>query len=159
MKSDAPRGVANRFAVLARSWLTAVIGLLAICFILGALDYSGDAKKFPIVVGIITAILAAIELVLAGKGRASPTERETRQTSADERYRALLLAGWFVVTVGGLYLLGLLATAFMATAVYFYVFVDRGPLRAIAFGGAHAALLWLAFDVLAGFRLYEGRVW
>lgn len=153
------RAASGPFTVLADSWFTAAIGVVAICFALGALGYSGDAKKFPLVVGILTFVLSVIELILIRRDGALPSAPEAVEESPERRNRQLLLAGWFVLTVAGLYTLGLLVAAFVSTAVYFFVFVDRKPLRAIAFGGAHAAFLWLVFDVFAGFRLYEGSVW
>lgn len=141
-----------------RSWFTVAIGAIAVSFAVGALGYSGDAQKFPLVVGVLTAILALAELVLAGLGR-SVAQAEGGGDYAVGHPKSIMLAVWFVATVAGLYSLGLLIAAFCSTALYFFIFVDRKPVWAVAFGVAHCAFIWLAFDVLAGFRLYQGWVW
>ena len=155
--ASSAKGGARVLGLLRQSWFTVAIGAIAVCFAIGALGYSGDAQKFPLVVGVLTAILAAAELVLAGLGRSAV--RADGGDAAGGSVKSFMLAVWFTATVAGLYMLGLLIAAFCSTAVYFFIFVDRKPVWAVAFGVAHCAFIWLAFDVLAGFRLYQGWVW
>lgn len=143
---------------LNRAWFTIFVGAIAVAFAIGALGYSGDAQKFPLMVGVLTAALVLAELVLVGMGK-STAGTDGGAGLAGGRMKSFMLAIWFAATVGGLYMLGLLVAAFLSTAAYYFIFVDRKPLWAFAFGVAHCAFIWLAFDLLAGFRLYEGRVW
>lgn len=159
MKSTSPGATGSPAVVFfKKSWFTVFAGAIAVCFAVGALDYSGDAQKFPLVVGVLTTILALAELVLVRLGK-SAKQAESDVGATGSLAKPTMLAIWFAATVVGLYMLGLLAAAFGSTAVYFYIFVDRKPLWAIAFGVAHCAFIWLAFGVLAGFRLYAGWVW
>lgn len=142
-------GIARR---LADEWLLLAILALAVGFVIGAQGFRGDAWKFPTAVGGITAALALLELGLAlGRGG-----RQARPGAEGGGGRGLAAAAWFLATLGAVYALGVVAGVGVSAAVYFHAFVRRDVLRSVAAGVAHAAFFWIAFEVLAGFRLYAG---
>ena len=145
--------MARRLARLLRDeWLLAGLCALAVAFAAVSQGFGGDAWKFPTAVGALTAALAAAEVLrLARAGTAPPVE-----TDAGTRRRGLLLAGWFLATLAAVYVLGLLVTVAVSTALYFRVFLETSLPRAAALGLGHALVFWVSFELLAGFRLWSG---
>jgi len=127
--------------------------LLGVGFAAIAQGFRGDAWKFPTVVGVLTAALAAVELVRLL--RSDPREGAA-PADPGARRRGAMLAAWFAAALAGVYVAGLLVAVAVATALYARAFLGAGPLRAGAAGLAHALFFWVAFELLAGFRLWGG---
>ncbi len=138
--------------IVERTWLASTILLLAVLFVVGAQGFSGDAAHFPTVVGTLTALLAAAELMFRLRDR-SPAQD---QIAGSDLNRKLLLGGWALITLSSFYGLGVIATIMISATLYFYVFVWRRLIWSIAAGLGHALFFWIAFELLAGFRLYQG---
>ena len=145
-RTDTPR-------IIERTWLASTILLLAVLFVVGAQGFSGDAARFPTVVGALTALLAAAELVFRLRDR-SPAHQD--QVAGPDLNRKLLLGGWALITLSGFYVLGVIAAIMISATLYFYVFVWRRLVWSVAAGLSHALFFWVAFELLAGFRLYQG---
>lgn len=138
---------------LAGEWLLVAACLIGVAFAAIAQGFRGDAWKFPTVVGVLTAALAAAELVKLL--RADPEEGAAPADPALRR-RGAILALWFAATLAGVYVAGLLVTVGVATALYMRAILGAAPLHAGAAGLAHALFFWAAFERLAGFRLWGG---
>ncbi len=140
-----------------RVWVPALICAVSIVFVVEAQALRGDGGKFPTVVGALSACLAFVELVLQAF---APKPQSGLASDADpswaEFQKKVLLALWFVLTLGAFYVVGVLAAIAISAALYHLVFARRGVVWAFVFGLSHAVFFWVAFDLLAGFQLYGG---
>lgn len=127
------------------------VGLL---FVAESLTLRGDAGKYPLVVGLITAGLCVIDIAGRYLGRHKGGDRAARP--AARLGQNLLVGGWIAATLVSFYLLGIIGTIALSGTVYFRLFVTPNLLHAGLIGLAHALAFWVAFDLLAGFNLYSG---
>lgn len=150
--SETPLPPPSILRAILSNWVTIGILLLSLAFVAEALTLRGDAGRFPIAVGLCTAILAAIELIQSCRSpglQAEPTKPGPLQDK-------LLIGSWFVATLALFYVLGILIGIAISGTVYFYLFARKRLHWAVIAGLAHTAFFWIAFDLLAGFRLYGG---
>lgn len=144
--------MARRLARLLRDeWLLVGLCALAVAFAAVAQGFRGDAWKFPTTVGALTAALAVAEFLRIARA-GTPAQRPGDGAGR----RGPLLAAWFLATLAAVYVLGLLVTVAVSTALYFRVFLETSLPRAAALGLGHALVFWVSFELLAGFRLWSG---
>ena len=132
--------------------------VISLMFVAESLTLKGDAAKYPLVVGIITAALSLIDL--AGRYmRRDDLNENHLGLLADRLGQKLLIGAWLAVTFASFYVLGIITTVALSGAVYFRLFVTPNLLLALLIGVAHALAFWVAFDLLAGFNLYTGLLY
>jgi hypothetical protein len=139
----------------ASSWLSGAILVVSMMFVAESLTLKGDAAKYPLVVGLITAALSLIDLAGRYLGRHDLNEDHIGFLT-DRLGQKLLISGWLAATITSFYVLGIIATVALSGAVYFRLFVTENLFKALLIGLAHALAFWVAFDLLAGFNLYNG---
>lgn len=134
------------------SWVPAGILFIAVCFIVGGSQLRGDAGLYPVAVGIITAVLAAFELVQRLLHRSDSLDA----ADTARRLHILLILAWFLGTILALYVLGVLLGIAISATLYFRIFAGFGFGASAGIGLSHTAFFWIVFEILAGFRLYQG---
>lgn len=143
---------------LEASWMSFAILVISLMFVAESLTLKGDAAKYPLVVGIITAALTLIDLAGRYMRRYDLNENHLGLL-ADRLGQKLLIGVWLAVTFASFYVLGIITTVALSGAVYFRLFVTPNLLQALLIGAAHALAFWVAFDLLAGFNLYTGLLY
>lgn len=154
--SDQSRNTSRCMArFLEASWMSLAILLISLLFVAESLTLKGDAAKYPLTVGLITAALSVIDL--AGRYlRRRDVNEDHLGLMADRLGQKLLIGGWLAATLASFYVLGIIATVALSGTIYFRIFVTGNLLKALLIGLAHALAFWVAFDLLAGFNLYSG---
>ena len=137
------------------SWMSVAILVVSLLFVAESLTLKGDAAKYPLVVGLVTAALSLIDLVSRYAHRHALNDDHVGLL-VDRLGQKLLIGGWLAATVASFYVLGILVTVAISGAIYFRLFVTTSLFKALLIGLAHALAFWVAFDLLAGFNLYTG---
>lgn len=140
-------------AFLVANWANLTILAVCLLFLRESLTLRGDAGRYPLVVAVITSALVLLDM--AGHAMRSAAGAARGGDTPDLK-RRLLAGRWVALTLALFYAIGVIAAIAVAATLYFYLFVFRRPLPALLTGLAHAGAFWLAFDVLAGFRLHPG---
>lgn len=130
------------------------VALFAGLFVVGSWSLRGDAGRFPQLVGTITVLLALAEAL--ARSLSPQVYGVPDRASASERRKAAVLLLWFGAALAGLYALGVLVATALFTAIYFRLFAEWRAGMSLLAGLVLAAFFWLAFRVLAGFRLHDG---
>ena len=140
--------------VIGSNWFLIAITIVAAMFVVGAMDLKGEAAQFPTAVGVFTIALALIELI--ARLRTPPT---AAPTEADNDLQSIVIVGvWFLATLGSFYVVGILPAIGLSAAAYFRIFIWGNLFKATVAGIGHAIVFWVVFDLLAGFRLYQGLI-
>ena len=105
---------------------------------------------------VVAVITAALVLLDMANHALRPTAEAEPPAEPTGWALKLLASGWIALTLVLFYVIGVIAAIGVAATLYFYLFVFRRPLPALLAGLAHAGAFWLAFDLLAGFRLHPG---
>jgi hypothetical protein len=143
-------------------WTILVIMAIAVVFIAGAWSMNLHARRFPLLAGGLCLALGFLEL--AGSylrfraDRAAGRLKPRPPTDWADIREFAILAAWLFGSVLSIYVLGILGTAFVSTAVYHRVIDKRSVPVSILIGAVIAAFLWVSFSYLAGFHLYEGML-
>lgn len=149
---DPVKSRASFGATLVCNWVTITILLVSIGFVAEASTFKGDSAKFPTAVGIATALLALIDLIQSLRMRKGREDDHDVVPTAQK----FMVGGWIALTIGLFYVVGILCGIAISAIVYFYVFARLNLFLAMMAGLGHSAFFWIAFDLLAGFRLYGG---
>lgn len=134
----------------------ASVAVVAGLFVVGASGIRGDAGRFPQLVGTIVVLLALAEAIvraLSPQFCAVPPRR-----NASDRWRAMIILGWFTATISGFYLLGVVVSTIVFTTVYYCIIAGWRFLPSLAVAGMMALAFWIVFSLMAGFRLHSGVV-
>lgn len=136
------------------AWFPILIGITALTFVYVGSGYRGDAGRFPVLVGWITAVLALFEAISRLRAL-RPEDLPSAVPLPVFRHAAAILL-WFGGLFVCLYLIGVIATIALLGAIYFYALAELRLLPSVMAGLAHAAFFHVAFGLLAGFRLFPG---
>jgi hypothetical protein len=143
-------------------WTVLVIMVIAAIFIMSALSMNLNARRFPLLAGGLCLALGVRERLRdfvrhrTELVRGEPRVRKV--VNWDDRKEIAIITVWLFGSVLSIYVLGILGTAFVSTAVYHKVIDQRSTALSLALGAAISIFLWLSFSYLAGFRLYEGML-
>ena len=155
MSNESQNSRVSMMRFLEGSWISFAILIVSLLFVAESYTLKGDAAKYPLVVGLITATLSLFDLVSRNLHRHGVKE-DHLGLMADQLGQKLLIGSWLAATLASFYVLGIFTTVALSGAVYFRLFVTANILKAILIGLAHALAFWIAFDLLAGFNLYKG---
>ncbi len=155
--SDTKQKSASKWPILETSWMSIAILIFSLAFVAESLTLKGDAGKYPLVVGLITAALCVLDLAARCLSRHAQSD-DGIGILADRLSDKLLICSWIAATLVCFYVLGVIATVAVSGTVYFRLFVTGNSLKAMLIGLTHALAFWVAFDLLAGFNLYTGIV-
>lgn len=153
--SDKDHKPPSKLHIFKASWMSIVILVASLAFVAESLTLKGDAGKYPLVVGLITATLCLLDLVIRFLIRRDVNKGHIG-TLEDSLGVKLLIGAWIAATLALFYVIGVVATVAISGAAYFHLFVCRSLVKSALIGLAHAVAFWVAFDLLAGFNLYEG---
>lgn len=153
-----PNVARERQGIWIPDWTVSLVIVVALVFVVIAWPMNAYAARFPLLAGGMCLVLGVLELTaqylrhrsgLADTASAEPADRQARVESA-------IIISWVFLSVLSIYLLGMLGTAFASTLVYYRVIDKRSWKVSVVMGFVVAVFLWISFDVLAGFYIYEG---
>lgn len=140
---------------------TLLVLAVAAAFLIGSTALHGRPGRFPFVVAIITIAFGALELarqVLAIRSSEESTAVVPADPDASTLAEKAVVISWFVLTLAGVLLAGVLPASFVSGVVY-YRWVDRRSMvAALVAGAVLTGALWIVFELLAGFTLYTGML-
>lgn len=144
---------------------TIVILVLAIVFAIASDLLEGRPGRFPYAVALMTIALCLAELgrqvvvIRSGRGLSDGVADGAGDHSPRPGLSAKSgVALWFVLTISGVFLAGVLVTSFLAGAAYYRWIDNRTTIVALVAGLGLALALWVVFELLSGFSLYRGAL-
>ena len=141
----------NFFRRIKELWFAFFILIICISFVIISQDYGRDASLFPFTVGLITSILLSLEIYFIFNGKTI----ENEVLISHNKFKILSIV-WFILNLIIFLYFGVVFAIFISTVFYWYFILNSKFYISILFGIIHPFLFWLAFEYLAGFRLYSG---
>jgi hypothetical protein len=145
--------------------MTVMVLLVAVAFAIASAELGGRPGRFPFAVGVLTIAFSLLELArLAMAVRSAREVSDVRAEALDDgpqssRSDKAGVVLWFVLTIAGFLLTGVLVTSFLSGVAYFRWIDMRSSFGALTAGSCLALGIWVVFDLLAGFTLYSGVLW
>lgn len=161
-------------------WFMVFLVLVALSFVVQSFAYNPDARLFPLVIGIPTAI-TGILIVLAEKwpglirrfdvtvgakvkkvapgidaGDEAPKEQAEPISEAQANKRVLTLGAWMAGYMGVILLAGFTVANFLLPTAYMKVHAKSSWLHAIIVGALIAATIWVTFDYFMKANMFKG---
>lgn len=133
----------------------AVVLLIGAAFIAGGLQLATLSGRFPVLLGAVTVALAVLEIISGIFARPSDSQKNESKSADREEIKAI---AWIFLTLGVIYVFGILIGAFISTALFCRFIEKRGILKSAAISFGNVFVIWFAFSYLASFDLYRGAI-
>ena len=116
--SDMTQKSHSKRRALEAPWMPVAIFVASLAFVAESLTLKGDAGKYPLVVGLITAALCVMDLAARFLKRHRVNEDHTG-ILVRRLGEKLLISAWVAATLVSFYVVGVIATVAISGTVYF----------------------------------------
>ena len=153
-------------------WFTVLLSVIALIFLVSALDYTGRARLVPILASIPTLLMGIVILISERYPRlisgfdVSIDDFTRRDSKLEERLKevavphsakgVLTIYGWMWGFFILIFLVGYLIAIPVSIFLYLKIRERTGWLKALAISIGIGGLIYVGFEILIGAILFEG---